>query len=647
MNNYRYPGAQPFQGFQKDIFFGREKDIEELYELIGLEDHVILYSKSGLGKSSLLNAGILPRIKADDSFLPISIRFGAYSGKGSSLPVDISGQAIAREAKANSILDKIIDDDGSLWYYAKTLQLNSQHNGFILIFDQFEELFTYPEKAIYDFKQQLAELIHTEIPNRFREIIGKQFEKDATPILTEAELDAIHHPIEVKIIMSIRSDRMSLLHNLADFHPNILKSCYELHALNVEQAEEAILNPAFMKDERFITPPFDYEDEAIETILNYLTRDRSEKIESFQLQILCQALERKVIDQGLSKITRDELDNMEHIYENYYEDQINLLDTDAEKQAARILIEEGLIFDEEERRLSIYEGQIYASFGFTPELLNKLVNVHLLRAEPSLKGGYTYELSHDTIVAPILKAKRKRKAEESKAAEAAARAEREQEMAALRKLAEEERRKRIRARLVAVVGVALAVIAITATFFAVRFAQKANQQVFDLVEADYNRLLAEGQRLQRDGDYPAAIASFAEAKDKITDFQNQIDGGGIQAQEAIVTTEELQQKDIQYDSLFTAGKAYYEAGGVQLLAALNSFEEARALDINNERNKQAELEIEATNRLINNTYKNHKALGDRFRDVGEIPLACQNYTIASTLRPEDQPLQQLISRLCH
>ncbi len=82
MAKYRYPGAQPFSTTQEDIFFGREHDIESLYRLIRLEPLVVLYAKSGLGKSSLLNAGVVPEVLKDGKYLPVNIRFNAYNIQG-------------------------------------------------------------------------------------------------------------------------------------------------------------------------------------------------------------------------------------------------------------------------------------------------------------------------------------------------------------------------------------------------------------------------------------------------------------------------------------------------------------------------------------------------------------------------------------
>ncbi|MBK8194997.1 MAG: hypothetical protein IPK76_17970 [Lewinellaceae bacterium] len=57
----RYPGVRPFETSEKHLFFGRSRDIEELYDLILLERLTVLFAKSGYGKSSLLKAGVIPR----------------------------------------------------------------------------------------------------------------------------------------------------------------------------------------------------------------------------------------------------------------------------------------------------------------------------------------------------------------------------------------------------------------------------------------------------------------------------------------------------------------------------------------------------------------------------------------------------------
>lgn len=492
----RYPGANPFSVDQKDIFFGRQEDINNLFEFISLTNLSVLYAKSGLGKSSLINAGIIPKVEAETDLEVFTIRFGAYTDSTEAMPLGRTQLALQQE-EVQPQLNSIIPEENSLWYWLKNHQLHKIQNssesyegGFLLVFDQFEELFTYPTEAIEAFARQLSELINTTIPKRFRDALSQQV-KGKTNGEENAFFNQLHTPFEVRILMAIRSDRMSLLNQLKSFFPLILKNCYELKELSVIQAEDAILNPAYLPGDQFISQNFDYEDAAIEKIIHFLTQGGEQPIASFQLQIICESVESHVITTGDRMIQPEDLGDLQEVYTNYYMNQLQRIEDAEERLAARRLIEEGLVFEEEERRLSIYEGQILKSYNVSTDLLRKLVDSHLLRAEPSLQGGYTYELSHDTLVAPVLKAKKERQLEEYQAAEIAASEERERELAALRQEAEEERKKRRRARAFAILWFFLAALSLVTSFIAFRQTQLANAAK---TEAENQEQLANEQR---------------------------------------------------------------------------------------------------------------------------------------------------------
>lgn len=641
-SHFRYPGAQPFQTDQRDIFFGREGDVEKLYELLSLEELIVLYSKSGLGKSSLLNAGLIPRIQKDNKQEAILIRFGAYTEDKTELPSDISFRTIRNKIPAHPLLEQLFEDDNSLWYQAKTRQLQKKATGCILIFDQFEELLTYPEEAVLIFKDQLAELLHTEIPNRFREKIEKIFEKGTNGILTDEELDLLHQPLEIKIILAIRSDRMSLLNHLTDVIPSILKTCYELGPLSTSQAEEAILNPAYKKDNRFVTPPFDYEDAAIEKIFNYLTFQKKDTIESFQLQILCQALEQKVLDHQLKVIKESDIEDIDIIYGTYYQNQINRISDVQERLAARKLIEEALILEEEERRLSLYEGQIYRTYGFSPQLLKKLVDVRLLRAEPSLKGGYTYELTHDTIVGPILKAKQQRVKQEKQIEAAEAKKERERELEILREQAAIERRKRLQNRTLAILGFTLALVALLSTFNAYHLFKAAeganNQLTLELskrIKAEYFRLIAEGNQFEGHYQFGDALALYDSAFYQIQAYP-EIDSGGTNTLKAKERAKDAQNAYQQFQQVMELGNLEQEKGTSSYPKALNQYKIAFDLAFDQQLQQTASNKIEALEIKMEEAFATLVERGDLYQLSNDYERACFNFKRAKQLKPNNR-----------
>ncbi len=424
MKNYRYPGTRPFEEQDSHLFFGRTQDIEKLYNRIVVEKMTVLHGKSGLGKTSLLQAGILPKLHQDSDYQAFTIRFRAYQEGYFVEPVETLKESVnpnPTQLKGEGVKNPhpfgegqgagwLFEDD-SLWALFKR-QNSEGKKRFILFFDQFEELFTYPDLSVRLFKSMFGELLNGTVPKKTQKRLQDALQKGE---MTESEYDEILAPLDLKVVFAIRSDRMSLLDRMTDKIPSMLRNLYELKPLELEQAKEALLTPAALgktEEERkkynFATEAFEYEPDAVRKILNFLSKNNTQKIESFQLQIFCRWAEEFSDRRKDYLIETHDVGDPNLIFENYYETQIQTLP--AEQQlTARELIEDDLIYEKEERRLSLYEGVILDKIKDT-KLLSLLVNTRLLRAEP-VQDGFAYEISHDTLVSPILKSKKLRVAE--------------------------------------------------------------------------------------------------------------------------------------------------------------------------------------------------------------------------------------------
>ncbi len=409
MTARRYPGVSPFTSEQKNIFFGRDNDIKKLQKLISLRNQVLLYSKSGIGKTSLLNAGVLPQFET--KFTIIKVRFFAYNNENSESPIEKTINTIktvTRLNKQESILTEIsekINYKNTLWYYFKQLQLtNTKEQKYILAFDQFEELFSYTKKQIDEFKNQLYELTKIDIPDSIMQFIAENNNDNE-------EIDLLSENIKIKTVFAIRSDRLSLLNQLTDKLPDIQEIFYELKPLNNEQAQQAIIKPANDKG-NFETQSFKFEPQAIDNIINALSDNKKQNIETTQLQIVCQRIEdiaqektKNKLDNKNVIITDKDLPKFKDIFFNFYEKAVK--QTEQENDAQKF-IEDQLIRNNQ--RISLDE--IICLDFVTKQTLTKLTNTHLLRAERNSTGGFSYELSHDTLIEPILQARKERKEKE-------------------------------------------------------------------------------------------------------------------------------------------------------------------------------------------------------------------------------------------
>lgn len=462
---YRYPGVKPFTDQERDIFFGRDAEIDSLSRFIVQNRLSVLYARSGMGKSSLVNAGIIPKLRNEGEYRPFAIRFGAFQAERETNVLDLVKHFLPIP-NGKCYLDSILPEDNSLWRHFKSYQAKVPGNSnFVLFFDQFEELFTYPDESIEAFHYGLGNLLNSSIPQAYRDAI----ENEPT-LLSNEELELLYKPLNLRVVLSIRSDRMSELDRLSSKLPDILDNRYHLKALDRQQAQDAILDPAFLPQNKygFVSSRFNYTDRAVDHLLNYLSQGGQKRIESFQLQVICQFAENIILNTQKNEIDIDDLGNLSKIFEKHYDRQINQLAKGKEQMLARKLIEEGLIFEEAERRIALYEGIIFQDYGVGNELLKKLVNTHLLRAEPDPRGGFVYELSHDTLVAPVLIAKTRRLTEEAKIFQ-------EKQLTQKNLELEQERKKRRQARIIAGAGFSLALVAIIALFFAVNSYQKAQK----------------------------------------------------------------------------------------------------------------------------------------------------------------------------
>ncbi len=75
-----YPGPRPFTAGEK--LYGRDPEVSRLFYLLCAERIVVLHSPSGAGKSSLLNARLVPRLRGDRFYVWPTIRLSEEPANG-------------------------------------------------------------------------------------------------------------------------------------------------------------------------------------------------------------------------------------------------------------------------------------------------------------------------------------------------------------------------------------------------------------------------------------------------------------------------------------------------------------------------------------------------------------------------------------
>lgn len=481
MRNPRYPGPKPFQAQEHALFFGRDKEVGDLYRLVGTNKIVVLFGKSGYGKSSLLQAGLMPQL-VDSQWLVVQIRFGLYDKRQNLSLCDLLKKQLDHNEKLKHTEEGRFLSSDSLWHEFKKRHDETKTKT-VLIFDQFEEFFSYPVEQQEAFQREIADVLYTAMPQS----VVDAYEND-----TFERQSYLATPMDVRALFAIRADRLSLLHSLKNHLPAILYARYELKGLKPEQAREAIEKPAAEIKGEFDSPPFAYEPEALDCMTEQLSKSKvttltEPQVEAVQLQIICQYIENKIRRGNLkSPVTKANLPEFDAILENYYRQQIADLDPTVQ-YPARIIVEEKLIsgqLEDGSARRATVDGSILAQeLSVDESLLMILVDAHLLRREPNSVGGYSYEICHDTLLEPILTARKERQTEEARIAEIKRKAEEDQKLAEERrfmqlKIDEEKRKRLFASRLAAVfIGIAILVIGLAVYSFVLYKKAKVNENV--------------------------------------------------------------------------------------------------------------------------------------------------------------------------
>ncbi|MFQ6097624.1 MAG: PQQ-binding-like beta-propeller repeat protein, partial [Armatimonadota bacterium] len=206
---YRF--LESFEVRHADIFFGREKETEDLCRLVWEHRLSVLFGKSGVGKSSLLKAGLMARLRepreGDDheSWLVVCAR-------GLDDPVRHAKRALAAALEEDLARAVEPNPEASL-REALDEAIRASGKNLLLVLDQFEENFVrLGKKALDDFVEQLRDSL-------------------------EEGSESLH------VILGVREEFLGELFELRDRLPGLFDHMYRLRRMDKDAAEDAIIKP--------------------------------------------------------------------------------------------------------------------------------------------------------------------------------------------------------------------------------------------------------------------------------------------------------------------------------------------------------------------------------------------------------------------
>ena len=217
-------------------FCGRDDDSYDLTRLIMGNVFVTLYGKSGIGKTSLLNAGVFPELR-DEQYAPVSIRLGMRDEEHPQSYQTMIIEAVKRvvkRAETINVIDEQQDQQSIdyLWnYFARHrfYDKDDEQTTPVIVFDQFEEVFCGHRDEAETLLRQLDYLN----------------DKDHTLDSCEVDGQSYHYEQNCRFAVSIREDDLYRLEDSIDncYLPALKRCRYRLRSLSPEGARDAILIP--------------------------------------------------------------------------------------------------------------------------------------------------------------------------------------------------------------------------------------------------------------------------------------------------------------------------------------------------------------------------------------------------------------------
>jgi len=452
-------GLASFTEETSGYFFGRDEEVAELARRVQRKLLTVLFGQSGLGKTSILRAGLVPKLRAQ-GYCPVYVRID-YAANAPE-PAEQIKQAIARAARGSGEWTHagVAAAGESLWEFLHhrddVLKDDSGRTLTpFLIFDQFEEIFTLAQNddagraRAARFIQDLADLVENRSP---RELEARLESDDST-----AERFDFGRS-DYRVLIALREDYLAPLESLKRAMPSIAQNRLRLAPMTGPQALTAVLKPG-----RGLV-----NEEVAAAIVRFVSGGaeiQNAEVEPALLSLVCRELNDARLAANRREISPDLLEGSQHsILGNFYER--SLAD---QPPAVRRIIEDQLLTASGFRE-NIAEERLIAAFkaaGVAPETLAILVNRRLLRVEDRLDLRRV-ELTHDVLCGVVKASRDLRQEREAREATDRLLAEQRDKEAAARGAL-------VRARHVAVVCALLALFAVVAAGFAVYSTQRAKR----------------------------------------------------------------------------------------------------------------------------------------------------------------------------
>ena len=384
-----FKGLAPFEDSALDalLFFGREREIEVIAANVMANRLTVLYGPSGVGKTSLLRAGVARRLRQDPDATVAVV--SSWVGD----PIAVLLDAIENATSADGRPVEHVRRTGPLADVFSSVARRLDTNVYLLL-DQFEEYFLYHrgESGPGTLMEEVAEA------------------------LRRAGLRA-------NFLLGIREDSLAQLDAFKSTIPNRFAHTLRLERLDRKAGEAAILGP--IREYNRLQLPAEHveiEPELVDAVLQEVTAGRvalgasglgglgeragEAGLEAPYLQLVLERLWEVETSRGSRRLRLDtlrELGGAARVVEDHLQRAMAELSSDEQDAAAamynHLVTPSGTKIAHRAGDLAGYAG---VEEGDAERVLRRLAEERIVRAGENGGGGPRYEIFHDVLAGAVL-----------------------------------------------------------------------------------------------------------------------------------------------------------------------------------------------------------------------------------------------------
>jgi len=403
-------GLLPFKEEHRDFFFGRDAEIREILQRIRDNTLTILFGQSGLGKSSLIGAGVVPGL-GESGFRAIHLRLDHLPG--SPPPLEQTREAFRKILPAAAWPEDAAEI--TLWelFHRSPGLADPEGEIPVLIFDQFEEIFTLGRQGgrgdeAEEWLSQIADLVQNRPPASLEDRFAGNRRLARDYDFSEAAL---------RIVLALREDYLSHLEAWKPRLPLLMRNRMALGLLDGAQALQAVLGPASLGAAPLVSR--EVAADIVRTVADVPPHTPVAAIRAVPplLSLLCEQLNEARLAAGATEIAAALVEERSaDILHAFYEESYAPF-PQKERSAIRRIIEDPPMVTEGGFRNSLVredaEKELAAKGVADPKaVFNALIQRRLITSEDKA-GHQRLEITHDVLVPLLVRSRTERREREA------------------------------------------------------------------------------------------------------------------------------------------------------------------------------------------------------------------------------------------